>query len=494
MNYGQAVVLAKQGSEEGFRFLYDSTYKSKYYLALKYLKNEQDAQDVLQDAYIKAFNQLDALKNPETFPAWLGVIVGNLSKNKLQKKNPMLFSDIAVNDDDEPFEYEIEDETADYQPELSYSKRETQTLVHEMINALSEEQRVCILMYEIEGIPIKEIAAALECSENTIKSRLNYGRKNLKKKAEDLQRKGYKLYGLPAIPLLLLLLGKEQAFLSADGLLTAAQIQTAQRLASHAGTKNLSASKPISSPSAPIIGGKIAAEAAKKGLLHTAAGKALAVLTGIAVIGGAAGTAYYISSQTDTPKKNTEITSNAGEHPSQTSRPNADQSSVSEAVSSNVSNADSFDETYAAVLEAIKQKKPGYTFENGFDYTGKIKYFYQDLNQDGINELIVGAECAQEAFMAMDCKFYSSQKGNPSQAAELPNGQILFSVHLPQDGYGLYSLTVSRGTGIYDCRRISMENSTIQSTYLPEYDFRLGSDEEKTFAQKNPTVQWMDLV
>lgn len=123
-----------------------------------------------------------------------------------------MFSDIAVNDEEEPFEYEIEDEAVDYQPELSYSKRETQQLVHEMINALSEEQRVCILMYEIEGIPIKEIAAALGCSENTVKSRLNYGRKNLKKKAEELQRKGYKLYGLPALPLLLLLLGKEKAF------------------------------------------------------------------------------------------------------------------------------------------------------------------------------------------------------------------------------------------------------------------------------------------
>lgn len=52
------------------------------------------------------------------------------------EKNPLLFSDIAVNDEEEPFEYEIEDEAVDYQPELSYSKRETQQLVHEMINAL----------------------------------------------------------------------------------------------------------------------------------------------------------------------------------------------------------------------------------------------------------------------------------------------------------------------------------------------------------------------
>ena len=149
MDYRQAVNLAKAGKEEGFQFLYESTYKSKYYLALKYLKDEQAAQDVLQEAYIKAFAKLDSLEQPERFPAWLGVIVGNLAKNKLQKKNPLLFSDIAVNDEDESFAYEIEDENPNYQPELSYSKQETQQLVHEMINALSEEQRVCILMYEI---------------------------------------------------------------------------------------------------------------------------------------------------------------------------------------------------------------------------------------------------------------------------------------------------------------------------------------------------------
>lgn len=61
MNYTQAVALAKAGKEEGFQFLYESTYKNKYYLALKYLKDEQAAQDILQDAYIKAFDKLDTL-------------------------------------------------------------------------------------------------------------------------------------------------------------------------------------------------------------------------------------------------------------------------------------------------------------------------------------------------------------------------------------------------------------------------------------------------
>ena len=55
----EAVALARQGDERGYGFLYETTYKSKYYLALQYMKNEEAAQDVLQEAYIRAFTRLD---------------------------------------------------------------------------------------------------------------------------------------------------------------------------------------------------------------------------------------------------------------------------------------------------------------------------------------------------------------------------------------------------------------------------------------------------
>lgn len=685
MDYRQAIDLAKEGKEEGFQFLYESTYKSKYYLALKYLKDEQAAQDILQDAYIKAFTKLDTLEKPETFPSWLGVIVGNLAKNRLQKQYPLLFSDVSVNDEDESFEYEIEDEKPDYQPELSYSKQETQQLVHEMINALSEEQRVCILMYEIEGIPIKEIAAALDCSENTVKSRLNYGRKNLKKKAEELQKKGYKLYGWSALPLLLLLLRREESALSADGVLEAAQSQAAEQILSHAGTEETFGRKAANTSQKVLESGKNAAAGiAKKGVLHTVAGKVTAALVGLAVVGGVAGTAYSISTQTDEPavKPGAEVSSVISTDQPETSqepeepkaqemadedypnliagnltkaeveyvlsygpaeipeqgleqtdyvnalntlcqgpegsgmapaeqksliesygydsqyrsiysvkdvnrfflsftdyqfteenhganewniqvegesvyffpatmnftaettitsaeytdeemtlyftydrhlydggikdthadkkailRPNAegkyrivqiveaDTEPERETSSSDSVDEQSVEEAYVSVLNSIKNKEQGYQFTNGLDYTGKIQYFYQDLNQDGIKELVVGAECTQGAFMAMDCRFYSCQKGNGGyQLIEVPGSQIVTGLCLPKDGYGLFNLTLSRGTGMYECSRISLENNTIRLTDLPEYRFQLGDSEQKNFMKENPDVEWIDFI
>lgn len=216
MDLCEAVSLAKAGDGKGFEYLYGSTYKSKYYLALQYMKNEESAKDVLQEAYMKAFTNLEKLEKPEAFAGWLGTIVANTAKNMLGKKNPMLFSDVAVNEEEEHFEYQIEDENVENQPEIAYTRKETQELVHELMESLSEEQRICLLMFHIEGASISEIAAALNCSENTVKSRLNYGRKNLKARAEELQKKGYKLYSVSPLPLLLLLLRSEGAMMSAD--------------------------------------------------------------------------------------------------------------------------------------------------------------------------------------------------------------------------------------------------------------------------------------
>ena len=62
------------------------------------------------------------------------------------------------NEDGDLFEYEIEDEKAQYQPERNYTQKETQELVHELIDSLSDEQRLCILMYHLDDQSIKDIA------------------------------------------------------------------------------------------------------------------------------------------------------------------------------------------------------------------------------------------------------------------------------------------------------------------------------------------------
>lgn len=306
MNYTEAVRLVKQGDENGFNFLYEETYKSKYYLALKYMQNEEAAKDVLQDAYIQAFRKLDTLENPEKFASWLGIIVANTAKNALQKKNPMLFSEIVGDQEEEEFEYQIEDESIENQPEIAYSQRETQELVHELIDSLSEEQRMCILMFHIEGQSISEIAESLGCSENTVKSRLNYGRKNIKGKAEELQKKGYKLYGMAPVPFLLYLLKSEEHALAAQGVLETVGKAMAGNIAdkvaasgarstgANAGTASAGTAGAETNVGANV-GTKMAAEAVKKGFIHTLVGKL--TVAGVVCLVAAGTTAVVMNSQ-----------------------------------------------------------------------------------------------------------------------------------------------------------------------------------------------------
>lgn len=273
--YTEAVRLAIEGEEAGFNTLYESTYQSKYYLALKYMQNEEAAKDVLQDSYIKAFSSLDTLDEPEKFPSWLGIIVANTAKNALKKKNPILFADIAT-DPEEEYEYQIEDENIQNQPEIAYSQKEVQELVQEMIDSLSEEQRMCILMFHIEEQSIREIADALGCSENTVKSRLNYGRKNIKQKAEELQKKGYRFY---TIAFLVLLLHSEEKALAAQKQFHKAGTAMKEHI-----MKSLPRTEMPQPGAAGAEGQQAASQMLKQGFLHTAAGKMTAAGIGICIV------------------------------------------------------------------------------------------------------------------------------------------------------------------------------------------------------------------
>lgn len=293
MNFTEAVKLAKEGKETGYRYLYDETYQSKYYLALQYMKNEDAAQDVVQDAYIKAFSKLDTLDYPEAFSSWMGRIVANTAKNELVKKNPLLFTDLDGENQEGDFTDLIVDDHISNQPELSYTRNETREMVRELIDSLSDEQRICILMFHIEGESIRDIAAALECSENTVKSRLNYGRKNLKVKAEELQKKGYKLFGIGPVVLLVMLMQKEETIMAAEGVFAAGSAVSEIRIFQYVNYKI----------SASGTGAVSAGTAKTTGFLSTAAGKIL-LTVGIGILaGGAIGAAsimYYDNVRNET--------------------------------------------------------------------------------------------------------------------------------------------------------------------------------------------------
>ena len=92
--------------------------------------------------------------------------------------------------------------------------RETKRLVQEMIDDLSDDQRMAIVLHYMEYYSVKQIAEIMGCSEGTVKSRLNYGRKAIRDRVLLLEKQGTKLYCLPLAPFLYWLFQQQaQSFL-----------------------------------------------------------------------------------------------------------------------------------------------------------------------------------------------------------------------------------------------------------------------------------------
>ena len=204
------VELSKEGDQQAIAQLYDRTSKRAYYLAKQLVKDEDQAQDIVQDAYVKVFTNLHLLEQVENFQGWLNTIVVNKSKDYLKKKKPMLFSQM-VSEEDGGRELDFEDEGGYFSPDRRVDYTETKRLIQGMIDRLPQEQRMAIVLFYLEEMPVKQIARVMECSEGTVKSRLNYGRKAIKAQVLELEKKGTKLYCVPFIPFLYWLL-RQQAF------------------------------------------------------------------------------------------------------------------------------------------------------------------------------------------------------------------------------------------------------------------------------------------
>ena len=173
----ELVVNLQNGDNNAFNELYKLTSPRAYFVALEITKNEQDAEDILQESYVKMLERIGSLDKPESFVSWFHQIVANRSKDSLRKKKPTLFE----GDENEAFEV-IPDEDTSFSPEENLNQDELRRAVMEVIEELTEEKRACVLMMYFEEMSVNEIADTLEVPVSTVKNRLFTARKDLKNK------------------------------------------------------------------------------------------------------------------------------------------------------------------------------------------------------------------------------------------------------------------------------------------------------------------------
>lgn len=166
------------GDINAYELLVKEYEKNVYNLALRMVGNSEDAADMSQEAFIKAYNSLTSFRGDSKFSVWLYRIVSNVCLDYLRSRGRrQTVSLSAENDDGEDVEIDIADETQS--PERLLDRRLTRDAVRRGLAALPPEHRQILLLREIQGLSYDEIADALGIKAGTVKSRIFRARKKL---------------------------------------------------------------------------------------------------------------------------------------------------------------------------------------------------------------------------------------------------------------------------------------------------------------------------
>ena len=174
--FDRLVEQAQQGNQEAFEAIYRQTYRLVYFHAKAVTKSEEEALDLVQDTFLAAYRGLKRLQDVRNFRKWITRIVFNLGCKKLRGNHEVL---LGEEEQDEIFEALPERDEARL-PEESLDRKETVKIIRDVIEGLPVLQKSAVVAYYMDEMGIGEIARLAQCSEGTIKSRLNYARKAMK--------------------------------------------------------------------------------------------------------------------------------------------------------------------------------------------------------------------------------------------------------------------------------------------------------------------------
>ncbi|MFM7200595.1 MAG: sigma-70 family RNA polymerase sigma factor [Myxococcota bacterium] len=162
-------------------------YQERVFMVVRgIVHNQEDAQDITQEVFIKAFNSLDSFKGQASFYTWVYRIAVNLciDHRRRRGRRPEVSFDEKF-DPDTAEGAELPDPHT-YSPQRAYLDKELGQKIRQAMEGLPEEQRSALVLRELEGLSYKEIADVMDCQQGTVMSRLFYGRKKLQELLKDL--------------------------------------------------------------------------------------------------------------------------------------------------------------------------------------------------------------------------------------------------------------------------------------------------------------------
>jgi len=183
-NAEDAIRRFLEGDQEAFTQLVREWEGRAYNLALRFLGNREDAQDVVQDTFVSVFKSLPSLMDPNSFPTWLYRITLNHCRMRWRSRTDDVSLDAPISgeDDESIGSLRADSGNADCGDRLA-----TVDLIRKALTGLSEEHRSAIILKEYLGLSLEEVSIVMNCPLSTAKSRLYHGLRGVQR---NLQRLG----------------------------------------------------------------------------------------------------------------------------------------------------------------------------------------------------------------------------------------------------------------------------------------------------------------
>jgi RNA polymerase sigma-70 factor, ECF subfamily len=180
------VKRVQRGDKTAFDLLVRKYQHKVVKLVLRYVRNPAEAEDIAQEAFIKAYRALPQFRGDSAFYTWMYRIAINTAKNSLasRDRSPIAY-DLDLTDPEESHSVQTRLQDPDT-PEGMALTEEIRGIVNSAIEGLPEELKTAIVLRELDGLSYEEIAAAMECPVGTVRSRIFRAREAIDKRLREV--------------------------------------------------------------------------------------------------------------------------------------------------------------------------------------------------------------------------------------------------------------------------------------------------------------------
>ena len=175
MEHDEAGLISRcqKGNQEALKQIFDLYNKKVYRIAYGVLRHREEALDIVQEVFIKLFRSIKNFKGESRLSTYLYRMAVNTAIDHMRKGKKPVLSSLEGEEGFQPAE------GPEKRPDRIFLYKELEEKVNEALGKIPADQRMALVLREVEGLSYQEIADSMRCSIGTVMSRLHYGRKRM---------------------------------------------------------------------------------------------------------------------------------------------------------------------------------------------------------------------------------------------------------------------------------------------------------------------------